>query len=137
MPRELTYCCLSHLCSFCIWNIKLRFVYCKSTQYTIIYQLMINWLTIIRPWINELWIIQLVWPFSKDLEDLEDTNMHTHHKPYFLVAHVPIWPFSIWHHLPHEDPKAPDITSRTELTMLESLRSCPPYRYFTTLRKRK
>lgn len=29
---------------------------------------------------------------------------------YILIGHVPIWPFSIGHHLPHDDAVTPHVT---------------------------
>lgn len=58
-----------------------------------------------------------------------NSSPHTH----FLIAHVPVWTFSIWHHFPHQYAEAPDVTSRAELAMLKSFWCCPPHRNLTAL----
>lgn len=72
------------------------------------------------PWLID-WLPLLWIPFS-----------HTH----FLIAHVPIWTLSIWHHLPHKYAKAPHVTSWAELAMLKGLRCRPPHRNLAALMER-
>lgn len=52
---------------------------------------------------------------------------------YLLIAHVPIWLVTKWQHLPHDNSKAPDITSWGEDPMSNSLWSCPSDGNLTTL----
>ena len=40
---------------------------------------------------------------------------------YVLVGHVPVGPFPVGHHLPHDDAVAPDVTGRGELPVLDGL----------------
>lgn len=46
-------------------------------------------------------------------------------RAHLLVTHVPVGPFSITHHFPHHDPKAPDITGCRMFSMFDDLRGCP------------
>lgn len=46
-------------------------------------------------------------------------------KAHLLVTHVPVGPFSITHHFPHHDPKAPNITGRCIFPVCNDLWGCP------------
>lgn len=44
---------------------------------------------------------------------------------YILIAHVPVWSFSIGHDLPHDDAITPHIAGRGKLSVLDRLRRGP------------
>ncbi len=52
---------------------------------------------------------------------------------YILVTHVPIWPFSIWHHFPHDNAVTPYIRGGGELPVCNGFWSSPANRYFASL----
>lgn len=52
---------------------------------------------------------------------------------HILVAHVPIRPFSIRHHFPHDDAIAPNVTGGGELPVSDGLWGCPANGDLTSL----
>lgn len=52
---------------------------------------------------------------------------------YILIGHVPVWPLSIGHHLPHDDSVTPYITGRGEFPVLDSFWCGPADGDFPTL----
>lgn len=78
-------------------------------------------------------------------ETARETNKHPHPPPHtqthavthILVAHVPVRPLSVWHHLPGDDPITPDIWSWCKLPVGNRLRCRPAHRDFTALKGTK
>lgn len=56
---------------------------------------------------------------------------------HILICHIPVRPLAIWHHLPHDYSIAPHITGRSEFSVLNCFRCCPPYWDLPTLQEKK
>jgi len=53
---------------------------------------------------------------------------------HVLVAHVPVGPLAVGHHLPHDDAVAPHVAGPRELPILDGFRRRPPDRDLPSLR---
>lgn len=59
------------------------------------------------------------------------------HRTYILIGHLPVGPFSVWHHLPHYNPVAPHVAGWCELPVCNRLWSRPADGNLPALRQNK
>lgn len=70
---------------------------------------------------------------TNDFHNNVKSNLSMSHKTYILIGHLPVWPLSVWHHFPHDNPVTPHIAGWGELPVRDCLWSRPPNRNLSAL----
>lgn len=91
------------------------------------------WITLYWPTIN---VIVYYYYYRWTLLNTKNKNLRywrctqaisrtTSHQTYILIGHLPVWPLSVRHHFPHDDPVTPHVAGWGELPVCDRLRSRP------------